>query len=124
MLHIQQVMYIYIYICILCIYILNIYRYICILYVCIYIYIPYIYIHTIYVHIYVYIYIILKLVCTYLYTCFMIIYVKDSQYICRCIHAHVFLVMQARKVNYTVAFWLIPGVFLNGFFYVCTQIII
>ena len=49
---------------------------------------------------------------------------KNGQYICRCIHAHAFLVMQARKVNYTVAFWLIPGVFLNCSFNVCTQNII
>ena len=91
--------------------------YVC-MYVCIYVYCVYIYI-LVYVHIY------MILVCTYLYTCFMIICVKkNGQYICRCIHAHVFLVMQARKVNYTVAFWLIPGVFLNCSFNVCTQNII
>lgn len=92
------------------------YIYIHILYV--YMYTLYIFIYNKYIHIYIYF-----LVCTYLYACFMIIYVKDNQYICRCIHAHVFLVMQARKVNYTVVFWLIPGVFLNGSFYVCTPII-
>ena len=60
MLHIQQVMYIYMYT--VYIYILNIYRYICILYVCIYI----LYIYTYYI-------------CTYI--CIYIYYIEIGMYI-------------------------------------------